>query len=134
MTRDRISGDELPSEGVAIGGDPDCEHPTYQRVGSDGGSNIYFNCTECSKVVLKYSAVEDRGGVKPGNGSDSGEYSPGRSSNSRHDPLVKGLSFDAENRNGHSQRQNGAAETAGFIERFRSRIRELLGNNEDNKR
>lgn len=133
MGKERVSRDDLPSDGVAIGGDERCEHATYRRIGSDGGSNIYFNCTDCSKVVLKYSAVEETGRSSPG--SDTGPSAHERDTSadsifsSRHDPLVQGLSLGPDDsKDGHSNRDGRRQRTdgAGFFERVRERLDRLF--------
>jgi hypothetical protein len=88
MAHDEFSREDIPSEGVSIGGDEDCDHETYRRFGSDGGGNIYFRCTNCSNVILNYDST-DRGGREPTERSSD-------SSETTHDPLVKGLSLDSD--------------------------------------
>lgn len=97
MSEKRISRDQLPADGVRIGGDDDCDHATYVRIGSDGGANIYFNCAECSQVVLKYSAVAEEPTVESVSESTDSDLYPETDSKPRHDPLVKGLSFGFDN-------------------------------------
>ena len=128
----RFPAEELPSDGVEIGGDDDCEHAYYERIGSDGGTNIYFRCVECSKVVLKYgqAARSEPGGQ---NGTDStSDLLPGSDSNVDHDPLVKGLSLDkGSSRRPDSPRRENSDSTEsgrpGVLDRLESALRGLFG-------
>ena len=136
MGEQRISRDQLPADGVRIGGDDDCEHATYVRIGSDGGANIYFNCTECSQVVLKYSAVAEEQTVESGSEPIDSDLYPETKSKPSHDPLVKGLSFNFGNskegstKDGHSRKPkrdgSGTSEGTGVFEQFKSAIERLL--------
>lgn len=113
MAHEEFSRDEIPSEGVSIGGDGDCDHETYRRFGSDGGGNIYFRCTNCSNVILNYDST-DRGGREPaGHTSDS--------SGPEHDPLMKGLSFDSDSSETTERGREG-----GFLAQIKSDLEDLL--------
>lgn len=115
MAYDEFSREEIPSDGVSIGGDDDCEHATYRRFGSDGGGNIYFRCTNCSNVILNYDTTETNSGQAPklSTGSDSGPT---------HDPLVKGLTIDSEN----SDTAQHSPGFQGFLSRVKSDLKRLL--------
>jgi hypothetical protein len=91
MAHGEFSRDEIPSEGVSIGGDDDCEHATYRRFGSDGGGTIYVRCTNCSNVLRNYDSREtnrERSAVDADLISDS--------SGAKHAPLLKGRSLGSD--------------------------------------
>lgn len=110
MSGEHYDAEDIPSDGVGIGGNDSCDHETYRRVGSDGGGNIYFNCTGCSRVVLKYDSTATGGGMrKVADEDDDSELYPESSAKSKpqHDPLVKGLSLDSgSSKNNRDQSQN----------------------------
>ena len=128
----RFPAEDLPADGVEIGGDGDCEHAYYERIGSDGGTNIYFRCLECSKVVLKYGQAAGGG---PGGRDGTAFPSEGRSDSGTktdHDPLVKGLSFDSEDSRGSGGPRGEKSEDwgrgdSGVLNRLKSVLREILG-------
>ena len=118
MAHDEFSREEIPSDGVSIGGDDDCEHATYRRFGSDGGGNIYFECTNCSNVILNYDTT-DADGASTRDRSVSG-LTPNSGSDPEHDPLMKGLSFDS----GDSDRSRQSGES--FLAGIKSDLESLL--------
>jgi hypothetical protein len=113
MAHDEFSREEIPTDGVSIGGDDDCAHTTYRRFGSDGGGNIYFRCTNCSNVILNYDSTTQRGRAEADLTPDS--------SGPKHDPLMKGLSFDSDD-----SEQTPRGEDEGLLGRLKSDLDDLL--------
>ncbi|MXR50982.1 hypothetical protein GRX03_05085 [Halovenus sp. WSH3] len=91
MGFEEFNREEIPTEGVSIGGDDDCDHETYRRYGSDVGGNIYFQCTSCSNVILNYDTTDSRG-REP---EELARESP-NDDGPTPDPLVTGLSVDSD--------------------------------------
>lgn len=123
MAHDEFSREEIPSEGVSIGGDDDCEHASYRQCGSDGGGNIYFRCTNCPKVILNYDSTNTGRGGRD-SGTPAPELTPDSEDGPKHDPLMKGLSFDSDDSDS-SRRSTGGDD--GLLTRLRSDLQRLFG-------
>ncbi|WP_336325829.1 hypothetical protein [Halovenus sp. HT40] len=123
MAHEEFSREEIPSDGVGIGGDDDCEHATYQRFGSDGGGNIYFQCTDCSHVILNYDSTDTNAGSD--RDRTAPKLTPETSDGPKHDPLMKGLSFGSEDSDG--SRQSSGGPDSGFLGRIKSDFQRLFG-------
>lgn len=120
----------VPDAGVRIGGSASCEHPGYRRVGSDGGTNIYFTCTGCSQTIIKFGSANQAGDAAdriedPDLYPDAAEPT--------HDPLKKGLSLESTEstqRDGSEAQSTTAADRLSRlqhrIEQFAGRLRELF--------
>jgi len=121
MAHDEFRREEIPSEGVSIGGDDDCAHATYRRFGSDGGGNIYFRCTNCSKVILNYDSTGTSQNERDGQRT-APKLTPDASDGPKHDPLVKGLSFDAD----ESTPAQPTGSDGGLLTRIKSALDKLL--------
>lgn len=124
MAYDEFSREEIPSDGVGIGGDDDCEHATYRRFGSDGGGNIYFQCMDCSHVILNYDSTDTNAG--PNRDRTASELTPETSDGSKHDPLMKGLSFGSDDSD--DSRGSSGEPDSGLLGRVKSDLQRLFGN------
>lgn len=102
---------------VQIGGDEDCEHESLRRVGSDGGYNIYFECTDCSAVTVKFSETADEGGDRHNELAEEDLPEDPPTGNKQTHPLIKGLTPDS----------NGQSDGEGPIEKLKSSLRGLFG-------
>ena len=55
----RPDGPRRPT-GAEIGTSDSCDHETLQRIGSDGGNNLYFRCANCSGVTVKFGSQQSQ--------------------------------------------------------------------------
>jgi hypothetical protein len=118
------SGDS--GQRVQIGGDDECEHESLQRVGEDGGYNIYFKCTDCEAGIVKFSETNSARN-EDGTGGLADEDLPQDppTGNERSHPLIGGLSPDDSARNG------GRRSEEGVLDRIESSLRDLFGNDRE---
>jgi len=114
---DEPEGDADSGDRVRIGGDPDCNHE-LRRVGSDGGYNIYFECTNCEAGVVKFSEIDDA----TEDYEEALPRDPPSSGGPSH-PLIEGLTLSS---NGH----NGDGEES-VLDRIESSLRDIFGDDRD---
>ena len=131
----RFPAEELPSDGVEIGGDDGCEHSYYERIGSDGGTNIYFRCLECSKVVLKYGQAAQREAGERNGADSAADLLTDSGSNADHNSLMKGLSFDSgssirPDTPSEGKPDGGKGGRPDVLGRLKSALRGLFGSDE----
>jgi len=115
---DNTRGDPWDAVGAEIPGGEDCPHETFERVGSDGGNNLYFECPRCSAVRVEFgprgSGETDRDRtVEDGSGSH---------------PLLETLRGDPDG----EKREKAAREGRTIAERTGSYLRRVLGFRERN--
>lgn len=118
-----VDDGQIPSDAVAIGGNAECSHSTYRQIGSDGGANIYFNCTDCSRVILKFATVGQDDGPEDVSPADNPELYPDRDTTPAPDPLGKGLSLDSDGSG------EGPPSPGEMLQRLRGAVKKLFGSN-----
>lgn len=122
---DEPSGDDGdPDNKVRIGGDDDCDHESLRRVGSDGGYNIYFECTDCEAGIVKFSETNDSEADRQSEVDEELPQEP-PSGNDRTHPLIDGLTPDSNGANGHR------SEDDGVLDRLESSLRDIFGDDRE---